>query len=71
MRSVGKPIVFNAVVVAAGFLILGLSQFPPHIKLGYMVSSYMVVACVAALILLPLMFAFFRPRFKAEPEADA
>jgi predicted RND superfamily exporter protein len=70
MRSVGKPIVFNAVVVAAGFLILGLSQFPPHIKLGYMVSSYMVVACIAALILLPLMFAFFRPRFKTEVEVD-
>lgn len=63
MRSVGKPIVFNAVVVTAGFLILGLSQFPPHIKLGYFVSSYMVGACVVALVVLPLAFASFRPRF--------
>jgi uncharacterized protein len=64
MRSVGKPIVFNATVVTAGFLILALSQFPPHIKLGYFVSSYMVVACAVALIVLPLMFSYFRPRFE-------
>ncbi len=63
MRSVGKPIVFNAAVVTAGFLVLGLSQFPPHVKLGYFVAAYMVVACLAALVLLPLAFAFYRPRF--------
>lgn len=71
MRSVGKPIVFNAVVVAAGFLVLGLSQFPPHIKLGYMVSAYMIVACLAALIILPVTFAFFRPRFKTAPADES
>ncbi len=64
MRSVGKPIVFNATVVTAGFLILALSQFPPHIKLGWFVSSYMVVACAVALIVLPLTFSYFRPRFE-------
>ena len=63
MRSVGKPIVFNAAVVAAGFMVLGLSQFPPHEKLGYFVATYMIVACVAALVVLPLAFAFFHPRF--------
>ncbi|MFQ5488662.1 MAG: MMPL family transporter, partial [Gammaproteobacteria bacterium] len=63
MRSVGKPIVFNATVVTAGFLVLGLSQFPPHVKLGYFVSSYMVIACLAALVLLPLAFAYYRPQF--------
>ncbi len=63
MRSVGKPIVFNATVVTAGFLILALSQFPPHVKLGYFVSSYMVISCVVALVVLPLTFSFFKPRF--------
>jgi len=63
MRGVGKPIVFNAAVVTAGFLVLGLSQFPPHVKLGYFVASYMVVACLAALVLLPLAFAYYHPRF--------
>lgn len=63
VRSVGKAIVLNAVVVTVGFLILGLSQFPPHVKLGYFVSVYMVVACLATLLLLPLAFAWARPRF--------
>lgn len=62
MRSVGKPIVFNAVVVTAGFLILGLSRFPPHIKLGYFVAVYMVVASVVALVVLPVALSWLRPR---------
>jgi predicted RND superfamily exporter protein len=70
MRSVGKPIVFNAVVVAAGFMILGLSQFPPHIKLGYFVATYMVVACVAALVILPVTFAFFHPKLRGAAEDE-
>ena len=68
MRSVGKPIVFNAAVVAAGFLVLALSQFPPHVKLGYFVSLYMVVACAAALVVLPVAFSYFRPRFVSTAE---
>lgn len=64
VRTVGKAIVLNAIVVTVGFLVLGLSQFPPHVKLGYFVSAYMVVACLSALILLPLLLAWARPRFK-------
>jgi hypothetical protein len=63
VRSVGKAVVLNAVVVTVGFLVLGLSQFPPHVKLGYFVSAYMVVACLAALLLLPLAFSWLQPRF--------
>ncbi len=55
MRSVGKTVVFNAAVVTAGFMVLLASQFPPHVKLGAFVSSYMVVSCIAALVLLPLL----------------
>jgi len=62
VRTVGKAIVLNAVVVTVGFLVLGLSQFPPHVKLGYFVSTYMVVSCVAALTLLPLLLAWAQPR---------
>jgi predicted RND superfamily exporter protein len=70
MRSVGKPIVFNATVVAAGFLILGFSQFPPHIKLGLFVATYMAVSCLAALIILPVTFAFSHPRFKGATDEE-
>ncbi len=62
MRSVGKTVVFNAAVVAAGFLVLLASQFPPHVKLGAFVSSYMVVSCIAALVLLPLLLTLINSR---------
>jgi len=55
MRSVGRTIVFNAIVVSAGFSILFLSQFPPHVKLGAFVVVYMVISCMLALLLLPLV----------------
>lgn len=60
MRSVGRTIVLNAMVVIIGFSVLFMSQFPPHVKLGYFVVAYMAVSCLAALIILPVMFAYSR-----------
>lgn len=60
MRGIGKTIVFNAVIVSVGFAMLFFSRFPPHVKLGYFVVSYMVLSCVMALITLPLMYYFRR-----------
>ena len=57
MRSVGKTIVLNALVVIIGFSVLFMSQFPPHVKLGYFVVAYMGVSCLAALVILPVLFA--------------
>lgn len=62
LRGVGRTIVFNAVVVVAGFSVLLLSQFPPHVKLGMFVVLYMIVSCVAALLVLPL---FLRTKARA------
>lgn len=59
MKDVGRTIVFNAVVVSAGFAILLLSQFPPHVKLGMFVMVYMVISCIVALYLLPLILRKF------------
>ena len=56
LRTVGRTIVFNAVVVATGFSILFLSQFPPHAKLGAFVVAYMIISCLVALFVLPLVF---------------
>ncbi len=66
LRSVGKTIVFNAVVVTTGFMMLFFSQFPPHEKLGYFVAAYMVVSCLAALIALPVVFSYVKLRFPQE-----
>jgi len=62
MRGVGKTVVYNALVVTVGFMVLLASQFPPHIKLGAFVSSYMVVSCLAALVLLPLLLTLINSR---------
>jgi len=66
MRSVGKTVVYNAAVVAVGFMILLASQFPPHIKLGAFVSTYMIISCVAALILLPLLLTMIKTGLKGK-----
>ena len=63
MATAGKAIFFNAAVVAAGFLVLSISQFPPNRKLGYFVSIYMIVSFGAAMIILPILFSLMRPRF--------
>ena len=57
IRAVGKTIVFNATVVTAGFAVLFLSQFPQHVKLGEFVAAYMVLSCLVALVLLPLLYS--------------
>lgn len=57
IRAVGKTIVFNATVVSVGFAVLFLSQFPQHVKLGEFVAAYMVVSCIVALLLLPLLYS--------------
>lgn len=62
LRSVGKTIVFNALVVTIGFMMLFFSQFPPHEKLGYFVAAYMVVSCMAALFALPVVFSYIKWR---------
>ncbi len=63
LRTAGRTIVLNATVVTAGFAVLFFSQFPPHVKLGYFVAAYMVVSCLVAIILLPVLFSYFRPKF--------
>ena len=71
MRSVGRTIVFNAVVVTVGFAVLFTSQFPPHVKLGYFVVSYMVLSCLMALVILPVLFAYSRAPSSGQEKANA
>lgn len=69
MRGVGKTIVFNAVIVSVGFAMLFFSRFPPHVKLGYFVVSYMTLSCIMALVTLPLLY-YFRQQRKAAAQGD-
>jgi hypothetical protein len=53
VRSVGRPIVFTAIALSAGFLILCLSNFQPIRQFGFLASFTMAVALVAELMITP------------------
>ena len=57
MRTSGRAILFNALVVVAGFLVLTFSTSPSNAIFGVMIASNMAVSCVAALVLLPAVLA--------------
>ena len=71
VRSVGKTILFNAVIVTLGFMVLLASQFPPHVKLGGFVAAYMVLSCLVALVILPVLISIFQPKAFREPSVSA
>lgn len=64
LGTTGRTIVLNAIVVTAGFSVLFLSNFPPHVKLGYFVTAYMVVSCLIAVLVLPTVMSLFQPKMK-------
>ena len=63
MMTAGKAILFNAIVVICGFLVLLFSRFPPTRTMGILVSLNMFACFVGALTLLPAAVNTFRPRF--------
>lgn len=62
MKGVGRTIVFNAIIVSAGFAVLLLSEFPPHAKLGAFVVFYMMISCFVAIYVLPLILHKYVPK---------
>ena len=59
MNQTGKAILFNAVVVISGFLVLLFSVFPPNRKLGALVSMNMFTSLVGTLtIMMILVYTF-------------
>ena len=60
-QSIGKAILYTAVTVIAGFLILVLSRFTPTIWFGLLTAVAMGAGLVANLILLPSLLLTFRP----------
>ena len=69
MAHSGKAIIFNAIVVIAGFLVLMFSVFPPNRELGALVSLNMFTSFVGTLtIMLVLLYAsnvYFKKTKKA------
>jgi hydrophobe/amphiphile efflux-3 (HAE3) family protein len=69
LKTSGKAILFNAVVVTAGFLVLTASNFTGHLVLGWLLSLSMLASFVGSVTLLPAAMGLFRPSF-AVPKKD-
>jgi hypothetical protein len=67
IRSSGKAIIFNAVAVGAGFVVLAASQFNPLMFLGILIALTMATSSLAALIILPVVLDIFKPAFLVKP----
>ncbi len=63
LRTSGKAIMFNAVVVTAGFLVLLASSFTGHKIMGRLLSLSMVTSFLASVTLLPAALSLFKPAF--------
>ena len=63
LSSTGKAIIFNAISVAAGFLVLLVSNFYPLVYLGLLIAVTMFTSSLAAMTILPLLLNIFKPEF--------
>jgi predicted RND superfamily exporter protein len=63
LMTSGKAILFNAVVVTAGFVVLLASNFTGHQILGQLLSLSMVTSFLGSITLLPAALSLFRPAF--------
>lgn len=59
----GKAILFNAVSVGAGFVVLMLSKFNMLSQLGLLIALVMATSSFASLTVLPTILSIVKPRF--------
>ncbi|MCF6358754.1 MAG: efflux RND transporter permease subunit, partial [Draconibacterium sp.] len=68
MAHSGRAILFNAVVVIAGFLVLLFSVFPPNRELGFLVSLNMFISFVGTLTIMIILLyksnIYFKDKIK-------
>jgi predicted RND superfamily exporter protein len=60
IHNTGRALIFNAVAVAAGFIILVFSNFKPILNVGWLVSATMIICAMATMILIPPLIAIFK-----------
>ncbi len=59
LHNTGRPIFFNAVSVAVGFVVLMLSNFKPIMNIGWLVAATMLISAFATFIILPMVISRF------------
>ncbi len=60
MADSGVAILFNSLVVAAGFAVIGLSQFVSVANMGVLIAITMITSAFGALAVMPLVFVNFK-----------
>lgn len=60
--SAGRAIVFNALALVIGFLVLVFSHFRAIAVFGLLISATMIVSSLAALVVIPLLLNFLANR---------
>lgn len=63
LMSSGKAIIFNALSVAAGFIVLVKSNFNPLMYLGVLITITMLISSMASLTIMPALLNIFKPKF--------
>jgi predicted RND superfamily exporter protein len=66
----GEAIIFNAVAVGGGFLVLLFSDYHAIASMGWITSFAMVTTALSSLVLLPAMLAVFQPKLKVKRRAS-
>jgi len=59
----GRALFFTAFVVAAGFLLLMVSEFRTLVRFGLLIGTSTAISFIASVTLLPALVAIIRPRF--------
>jgi len=53
--TAGKAIMWNVIVVVAGFAILLLSEMPPNQKLGLVCALGIITSLISVFLMLPIL----------------
>jgi predicted RND superfamily exporter protein len=57
VRTTGRSILFNGIVVVAGFVVIGSSETPSNATFGLVIAGNIALACISAMIVLPAALA--------------
>jgi predicted RND superfamily exporter protein len=71
MQQTGKAILFNAIVVIAGFMVLLFSVFPPNRTLGALVSMNMFTSLVGTLSVMMVLLFSYKAFTKKQPDKQS
>jgi len=72
LHTSGRAVIFVASSIGAGFAVIGFSKFLGMRLFGTLMPAAMLISCLAALSIMPVLVMRFRPRFvfgQEEPPA--